>query len=99
MKIFGKTAAADVLPIHHLRLFLNKRLLCYGYSLLDGRLHFRAHAQGKEVGEIVLQVPGHYNVLNALAALAVGTAVGLEFAEIAAALRHLADQRGAFRRC
>lgn len=63
---------------------------------LDGRLHFRAHAQGKEIGEIVLQVPGHYNVLNALAALAVGTAVGLEFAEIAAALRHFTGTKRRF---
>jgi len=41
---------------------------------------------GKELGKIHLPMPGHHNVRNTLAAVAVGLAVGLDFAQIAKAL-------------
>ena len=53
----------------------------------DGRL--------TELGPMRLQVPGRHNLLNALAAVAVGLEVGVPFARIAAAL---AEFRGAERR-
>jgi UDP-N-acetylmuramate--alanine ligase len=47
---------------------------------------FRAHAFGAELGEVELRIPGRHNVLNALAALAVGLEVQVGFAHAAAAL-------------
>jgi UDP-N-acetylmuramate--alanine ligase len=48
-----------------------------------------------ELGELRLQVPGRHNLLNALAAVAVGLEVGIPFATIASAL---AEFQGAERR-
>jgi len=48
-----------------------------------------------ELGELYLRVPGRHNLLNALAAVAVGLEVGIPFARIAAGF---ADFRGAERR-
>src|SRR5262249_48250601 len=55
----------------------------------------RVSAFGKEVGEISLAVPGLHNVYNALAAVAVGLDLGIEFQKLAAALSQF---RGADRR-
>jgi UDP-N-acetylmuramate--alanine ligase len=54
-----------------------------------------AGAPPTALGDLRLHVPGRHNVLNALAAVAVGLEVGLSFPRIAAAL---ADFRGAERR-
>ena len=51
--------------------------------------------QGESLGELILTVPGKHNVQNALAAIAVAHHAGLDFKEIASALR---DFRGAQRR-
>lgn len=51
--------------------------------------------QGESLGELILTVPGKHNVQNALAAVAVAHHAGLEFKQIASALR---DFRGAQRR-
>jgi UDP-N-acetylmuramate--alanine ligase len=48
-----------------------------------------------ELGELRLQVPGRHNLLNALAAVAVGLEVGIPFGTVAAAL---AEFQGAERR-
>jgi UDP-N-acetylmuramate--alanine ligase len=56
---------------------------------------FRVRASGGELGEIELQVPGAHNVLNALAAVAVGLEVEVGFGHIAEAL---ASFRGVGRR-
>lgn len=45
---------------------------------------FRRH--GRALGKVQLNVPGRYNVRNAMAATAVGIEVGLSFGQIAAAL-------------
>ena len=55
----------------------------------------RPRRDGVELGELRLQVPGRHNLLNALAAVAVGLEVGIPFAGIAAAL---AEFHGAERR-
>jgi UDP-N-acetylmuramate--alanine ligase len=47
---------------------------------------FRVVAQGRPAGEIELRLPGRHNVLNALAAVAVGLEVEVGFAHIAEAL-------------
>jgi UDP-N-acetylmuramate--alanine ligase len=53
------------------------------------------HAQRGTLGEITLPLPGRHNVQNALAAVAVALAVGLDFAEIA---RGIAAFTGVHRR-
>lgn len=59
------------------------------------RTRFTAWYRGRPLGEVNLVVPGQHNVLNALAALAVGLELGVPFEEAAAAL---AGFRGAKRR-
>ncbi|HKB10927.1 MAG TPA: UDP-N-acetylmuramate--L-alanine ligase [Vicinamibacterales bacterium] len=54
-----------------------------------------AGAPGVRLGELTLNVPGRHNLLNALAAVAVGGELGLSFDRIAAGLK---DFRGAERR-
>ena len=56
---------------------------------------FRVHAAGRELGAAGLQVPGAHNVLNALAAIAVGLEVEVGFGHIVEALAHF---RGVGRR-
>ena len=58
-------------------------------------MRYRTPETDVELGELRLHVPGRHNLLNALAAVAVGLEVGLTFARIAAAL---AEFRGAERR-
>ena len=53
---------------------------------------------GKELGELRLRVPGEINVQNALAAVAVGMYLGLEFETIAAALGNFRGVRRRFER-
>jgi UDP-N-acetylmuramate--alanine ligase len=51
-----------------------------------GSTQSRVMYHGRELGGLSLQVPGEHNVKNALAAVAVGIELGLEFETIAAAL-------------
>lgn len=60
-----------------------------------GPLKDAAATGDQRLGEICLQVPGRHNLENALAAVVVGSEVGVAFDRIAAAL---ADFRGAERR-
>src|SRR5262249_14323541 len=63
----------------------------------DGRMRFRAvaHANGAPALDVMLNLPGTHNVLNALAAIAVGREVG---APDGAILRALAEFTGVGRR-
>ncbi|WP_163547354.1 UDP-N-acetylmuramate--L-alanine ligase [Candidatus Frankia nodulisporulans] len=61
----------------------------------DDTTRARVLRAGEEVGSLVLAVPGHHSVLNALAALAVATELGVEPAQ---ALGTLATYTGAARR-
>jgi UDP-N-acetylmuramate--alanine ligase len=56
---------------------------------------FELVAGGRRLGEVALQVPGAYNALNAIGALAAGLEVGLPFTDMA---RGLAEFTGARRR-
>ncbi len=59
------------------------------------RAQGRADAPHETLGELRLQVPGRHNLLNALAAVAVGLELGLSFERVASAL---AEFKGAERR-
>jgi len=76
---------------------VRKRMLLYGTAqdadvrAEDIRLRadgsrFRVVAHGRVQGEVELHQPGHHNVLNALAAVAVGLEVEIGFAHVAEAL-------------
>lgn len=56
---------------------------------------FTVHAFDQRLGEVTLQVPGEYNVKNALAAIAVGLDLGMEFGHIRSGLERFP---GVFRR-
>jgi len=76
---------------------LKRRYVSYG---LDGDVDFKAvniqfltdrsafnvHQGGQVLGRIELQVPGHHNVLNALAAVVVAVELGINFKDVAQAL-------------
>jgi UDP-N-acetylmuramate--alanine ligase len=85
---------------------VTKRTILYGtraeaevraerVELLPHGSRFRVTAQGRPLGEIEMGLPGRHNVLNALAAIAVGLEVEVGFAHIAEAL---ATFRGVARR-
>lgn len=48
---------------------------------------FRVIKEGEDLGEVTLNLPGQYNVLNALAAIATGMGCGLPFADLVAGLK------------
>lgn len=53
---------------------------------VKGKLHFLVYHQDTLLGEMMLNVPGRHNVLNALAATAVACACGIAFSVTAAAM-------------
>ncbi|RMF45875.1 MAG: UDP-N-acetylmuramate--L-alanine ligase, partial [Deltaproteobacteria bacterium] len=78
----------EILPL------VKKRCLTYGLAPqadlyatdIDYRetsTRFRVHDRNGELGSIRLEMPGRHNVLNALAAIAVGLELGLDFSAIA----------------
>ncbi len=93
-------ALQDIMPK------LKKKIITYG---LNGQADLQAvdirHKQntstflvvhnGKDLGEVTLQIPGKHNVQNALAAIAVGLELGVPFEKIAAGV---AKFTGVFRR-
>ena len=60
-----------------------------------GRMRFRAHREKAPALEVTLNLPGQHNVLNALAAIAVATELGVKDEAI---LKALAEFRGVGRR-
>ena len=73
----------------------NSDLLIDNIKLLPGGSKARALWKGRAVGTIELQVPGHHNLLNASAALAMGLSLGQPAADL---LEGLASFQGAGRR-
>ncbi|HEX7056245.1 MAG TPA: UDP-N-acetylmuramate--L-alanine ligase [Bacilli bacterium] len=61
----------------------------------DRKAVFTVHHKGRMLGEIALSIPGRHNVYNALATVIACLEAGLEFPQIAAAIREF---RGAKRR-
>jgi UDP-N-acetylmuramate--alanine ligase len=86
---------------------VKRRTITYGFlgqadvtarDVVAGRdfgSEFTVFLRGNELGRMRLQVPGNHNVLNALAATAVGLDLKIEFEKIAAAM---AEFKGADRR-
>ena len=83
-----------------------KRFYTYGFSpdadfqakdiRMDGfTTTYRAFFRGKELGEMEIRIPGRHNVLNSLAAVAVGHELELQWPDIRAGLR---DMTGVQRR-
>ncbi len=66
----------------------------YGYESLNG-YGVRIYRKDQLLGDMSLSVPGEHNKQNAVAAVAVGLELGIEFSQLAAAL---ADFRGVDRR-
>ena len=64
-------------------------------ELADYGSRSRVFLRGRELGELVLRVPGRHNVQNALVAVAIGLEVGLDFPAVA---RVLASFQGGRRR-
>jgi UDP-N-acetylmuramate--alanine ligase len=98
---------ADDAYVREIMPFVSKPIVTYGFGAdaavraLDaeprgGEMHFRVAREGVK-GELAvrLNLPGRHNVLNALAAIAVGTELGVSDAAIAKAL---AEFRGVGRR-
>ena len=71
------------------------RLVARAVVLADGRSTFEAVFDGESLGAVALSVPGRHNVLNALAALGSGLALGAPAADLA---RGIAGFRGVERR-
>lgn len=56
----------------------------------------RVFWRGRELGELKLQIPGRHNVQNALAAVAVGLEVGMDFSDISKQLAKFSGVRRRF---
>jgi UDP-N-acetylmuramate--alanine ligase len=86
---------------------VEKRVITYGLEssadLVGRRLalagmtsRFEVHQRGTRLGECVLQIPGRHNVLNALAAIAVGLDLEIPFVTIQKALAGFAGVQRRF---
>lgn len=68
-----------------------RKKLNYSYSTINGdgidRLSMQVFKDGETIGTVSLSVPGEHNRLNALAAVAVGLELGIDFEQIAASLK------------
>jgi len=64
-----------------------------------GRMKFRALRPGAKPLDVVLNLPGRHNVLNALAAIAVGTEIGVKDQDILKALREFRGVGRRFQNC
>lgn len=65
-------------------------------AYVDGCLHFTLLKEQQRLGKVMLQVPGKYNVLNALATIATALAAGLSLPDIIAALGHFTGTKRRF---
>ena len=98
---------ADDKHVREILPFVSKPILTYGFatdamvraenmSHSGGRMRFLAVRDGNsKVLDVTLNLPGRHNVLNALAAIAVATELGIEDAAI---VKALAEFRGVARR-
>ncbi len=87
----------DVLPCPVLTYGIEREadLVATDVELEGSKTRFIAHLKGEELGEVILQVPGKHNVLNALGALGAVLHLGISFPEAQRALR---DFQGVKRR-
>jgi UDP-N-acetylmuramate--alanine ligase len=97
---------ADHANVLHLRQAVPCRVLTYGLGggeftarVLEQsgvRSHFAVIADGREVGDVRLRLPGRHNIANAVAALAAGLQFGVAFEPMAAALEQFRGVRRRF---
>jgi len=87
-------------PIQALIPRIKKRYTTYGMSpqadlcirdaaFENRRSRFTVQLQGKELGEVILNLPGIHNVYNAAASIAVGLELDIDFSDIKAALESI----------
>jgi UDP-N-acetylmuramate--alanine ligase len=67
-----------------------------GLTLVEGGSRFEVVAGGRRLGGVHLRVPGAYNAVNAVGALAVGLALGLPFADMVRGLEAFTGARRRF---
>jgi UDP-N-acetylmuramate--alanine ligase len=93
-------ALQDIMPM------IKKKIITYGLNgqadlqAVDithkrNRTHFTVLQNGRELGEVELQIPGKHNVQNALAAITVGLELQVPFAKVKAGIEKFT---GVFRR-
>ena len=84
-----------------------KSAVSYGFSenahyrgtdidLRDFASFFCVYFQGKQLGEVVLNVPGRHNIHNAIGVIALANELGIPFEKIAASLRKFEHARRRF---
>lgn len=89
--------AADDPIVNSLKHLIKRPYFTFGYSIdadyralnvsmVPGRTTFSVYQKGDLLGEIILRVPGKFNILNALAAIAVCRELEVPFETIADAL-------------
>ena len=105
-------AGAVILCLDHPRIkeiyrTIQRRVVTYGFDaeaditarqveLANFTSRCRVFWRGRELGELVLNVPGRHNVQNALAAVAVGLEIGLDFSDISRLLSKFQGVRHRF---
>lgn len=100
-------ACIDDRPLVSIIPRIERRILTYGESAqadllvtnityLEGGTESTVKYLGKKLGQLRLQIPGQYNIENALASVVLGLEFGVPFKKIAAAL---AEFTGVHRRC
>lgn len=83
--------AASIIPsikrkYHTYGLTGNPDFMAANVEAIDAGSRFSVLYNGKKLGDITLKVPGIHNILNSLAACAVGVELGIPFSSISAAL-------------
>ncbi len=98
---------SDEEHLRNLRPRFNRKIVTYGsspgadYYFSDPTYthlvsEVMVHAHGQSLGTVRLRLPGEHNVKNALAAIAVGRELGIDFDRIKSGLENFA---GVYRRC
>jgi len=101
---------ADDAHVREILPFVSKPVVTYGFATeamvraekvthAGGAMRFTARREGKVPLEVTLNLPGAHNVQNALAAIAVGTELGVADAAILKALAEFHGVGRRFQRC
>jgi UDP-N-acetylmuramate--alanine ligase len=101
---------ADDANVREILPFVSKPVVTYGFASeamvraekvthAGGAMRFTARREGKAPLEVTLNLPGAHNVQNALAAIAVGTELGVADAAILKALAEFHGVGRRFQRC
>jgi len=88
----------DEAPLQELMPLIKRRIITYGLTpqadvraanikFQEGRTEFTVLHKDRELGKIYLHLPGIHNVKNALAAIAIGLELEIEFSQIRQALK------------